>query len=243
MSCQAHTQGGVSSCVQEFTQTAHFEGGAGKAERLAVSKVVKQWRARLFDLGWFMRCLNEHIARMANEEDGCKGRFWEGRYKSQALLDEKALLTCMSYVDLNPIRAGMAKTPETSQYTSIHERILSKNVKQNTIPLLPFQGKERLNNNIDGIPFTEKDYFHLVDWSGRAIRSDKRGYIPKDLPPILHRLNIAPEDWLDAVQHAGHRYGIAMGPLVRIKAFAEKLGQRWLRCQTFSQKLYKPVPS
>ncbi|QXP44786.1 hypothetical protein FM038_012560 [Shewanella eurypsychrophilus] len=68
------------------------------------------------------------MARRANREDGCKGAFWEGRftyfiYKESSLLDEQALLACMMYVDLIPIRAGISNTLQASDYTSIQERI------------------------------------------------------------------------------------------------------------------------
>ena len=129
-----------------------------KIERDAISDIVNAWRKRLSDLSWFMKCLNEPIARQANKEDQCTGHFWEARFKSHALRSDEAVLTNMAYVDLNPIRAGMADTPETSKYTSIQERITpqfdfnraieeqlsSQDLRQFTLalkPLRPFSTK------------------------------------------------------------------------------------------------------
>lgn len=99
-------------------------GVVDQATQDVIDEWTKTYRARLSDLSWFMRVLNETIARQANAEDKVTGRFWEGRFKSQALLDEQAILTAMAYVDLNPIRAAMAETPEESEHTSVAERMI-----------------------------------------------------------------------------------------------------------------------
>ena len=93
------------------------------AQKVADNAWIARTRKRLAKLGWFMKCLKEPLARMANKEDGVKGHFWEGRYKSIAILDTEALLATCAYVDLNPMAAGLAPVPEESDYTSIKARI------------------------------------------------------------------------------------------------------------------------
>jgi REP element-mobilizing transposase RayT len=161
----------------------------------AVEETASIYRQRLIDISWFMRILNESIARQANAEDHCTGRFWQGRFTSQALLDDAALLACMAYVDLNPIRAKMANTPEESIHTSVSKRIISAKANQQPAALLPFVGGHR-QNMPKGIPFELIDYLSLVDVTGRCIREDKRGYIDDHTPEILTRLNICPDNWL-----------------------------------------------
>ncbi|MCP8899715.1 transposase [Gilvimarinus xylanilyticus] len=222
-----------------------------KPEVDVVDEVVEQWRSRLCDISWFMRCLNEPIARWANQEDNCTGRFFEGRFKSQALLDERAILSCMAYVDLNPIRATIADTPEASDFTSIQERLGIEPTTSVESPagndqdkplalaeLMPFAGSEHQNNSPNHLPFDLSDYLELVDWTGRAIRGDKRGAIDTKLPTILDRLGLPSKDWLDTCCHIERRFGRAIGPVAKVSELCESLNLNWIHGIQNCRKLY-----
>lgn len=205
----------------------------GNPERIGVL------RERLGSLSWFMRFINEPMARFANGEDGCTGRFWEGRFTSQALLDESAVLTCMAYVDLNPVRAGVSRSVEDSPHTSIRVRVRA--LKEKSPPrvrdeLLAPIGVQA-HHNSSGIPLTQ--YLALLDWTGRAIREDKPGVIPAAAPPLLSRLGLQEDAWVSHVTHYGRLYYRALGHVARLKAFAKRLGQDWLKGVTAAAALYK----
>ncbi len=168
-----------------------------QAEYKACEAIIEQWRTRLYDLSWFMKELNYDIACRANQEDDCKGHFWESRFKSQALLDEAALAAAMAYVDLNPVRAGIADKPETSEFTSIRARLQALGKNQPTAEGLAIFTGNPANNLIEGLPFRLIDYLELVDWTGRQYRRGKRTAEEK-LPDILSRLSINQRQWLQA---------------------------------------------
>ncbi|NNF16408.1 MAG: hypothetical protein HKN70_06650 [Gammaproteobacteria bacterium] len=193
-------------------------------EQQTVSESLAVYKDRLKDLSWFMKCLNEPTARRSNKEDKCTGHFWEGRYKAQAMVNESTLLSGMAYVDLNPIRAGVAETPEHSAHTSLKERITqSFNVKKAVEdqmaaghllgfnmalkPLLPFFNGD-IQQGPPSIPMRFADYLELVDWTGRVARQDKCGRIPSQCAPILTRINLSSELWLENATKFEARYRV-----------------------------------
>lgn len=204
-----------------------------KTELKLVAKLLATLRNRLSNLSWFMRCLNEPIARMANAEDHCTGRFWEGRFKSQALLDARAVLACMAYVDLNPIRAAIATTPEQSDYTSIQERIRDPN----DTTLRPFSEQQE-----DGVSFSLKEYLELVDWAGRELKRRKRGHTPAHSPRILARLQMDAAPVLDYLhKHDPPGFG-ALGPVSMLKSYAMSVGRKFIKGHVFGRALCPEQP-
>lgn len=199
------------------------------ADRLAAC------RQRLGSLAWFMRSLNEPIARRANREDACTGRFWEGRYKCQALLDDAAVLTCMSYVDLNPIRAGFAENLESSTHTSANLRIAG--LREH-----PERAQQLLASISNGVassrlPVTTEDYLDLIDWTARLTRADKRGRIETTEPPVLRKLGLSERQWHQQMLGTETNYWRAIGSAQALIEKAVAMGQGWLKGIGSAQRL------
>jgi hypothetical protein len=185
-----------------------------------------------------MKCLAEPIARLGNKEEKVTGHFWEGRFKAQPLPDETAIAACMVYVDLNPIRAGIAKTPEASDFTSVKERVADRQSASSVssadaqdvriehgqkagwlapVFLEPPRKKvrektsSRRASNKGCLAMSLDQYLQLLDWTGRQLRTDKRGSIPKELDPMLDRLQCSSESWLDLVKNFRKRFRVEIG--------------------------------
>ncbi len=217
-------------------------------------------RKRLSSLSWFMGRLNEFIARAANKEDEVKGRFWESRFKCQALLDVAAIAGCMTYVDLNPIRAGVAATPEESDFTSIQERIRAwykENIATDTQGVLSENNPQDIpNDSVDWLcpiasekdrrgilPMTTAEYLDLVDRSGRVIRSDKRGAIDSDLEPVLLRVGANPEEWTVTICRFDEKFSLVAGLITSLRDFANQLGKRWFKGVAAAQAAFVSLPT
>lgn len=221
-------------------------------------ELIKELRLRLSDISWWMRSLAEPIAVRANKEDDCTGRFWQGRYKSQLILDDASLLACACYVDLNPIRAAMAETLGTSKFTGANERVedLAKVEPSDRNQTLEWErDRERKQSGwlspveIDRGTCSEKEgrsnprrtsekgflaisvtrYIQLLDWTACQLRPNKQGATPGQIPPILSLLGIKPESWCEVVSKYGRVFKRVAGKVESVAKEAGRRKQKWLQ--------------
>ena len=251
-------------------------------------KRLKEKRQRLSSISWFMRFLSERIAKEANKQDECSGRFWEGRFKAQVLLDDAAILACMQYVDLNPIRAGIAKTPEGSDFTSAQDRLrdLKTAAAECSVASLQCSGKAVPNTDLEEVPVSERrqfdaavehgakagwlspvplepkrqavrakkterrasnrgflplgleEYLSLLDWTARQVRTDKRGSMPADLEPIMERLGVSAELWVECVVNFRKWFRSAVGRPKSMSTRADSRGHNRAISISSSRRLF-----
>jgi hypothetical protein len=218
-----------------------------------------QWiatvRGRLQSLSWFMKCLKEPLSRLANRQDKTRGTFFEGRFRSVAVVDEEALLAISVYIDLNPVAAQVATTPETSDYTSIKQRVDHVEAEGKTdqlqaadggsvagseaaagleesLWLCPIEDRRALDSTREGMMqgFSLGSYIKLVDYTGRLFRQGKSS-ISADLVGIFERLGCSAQSW--QVRMEKLRGGSLLGRFfatsrAKLREIAERIGVRHL---------------
>lgn len=218
-----------------FPQAVREAGLCGPGEH-ALKLLL--WRERLGSLSWFMRCLNEWIARRANREDHCSGRFWEGRFRSQALLDEGALVTCMAYVDLNPIRAGLAARPEDAVFTSIRERLLHAAKARRSPPGLMACADQAVRSR-DSLPIRFDDYAEIVRFAAKAIRAGKAVEVPAAVTARLERHALDSRNFIETLRSYPRRFFTMVGQVHRIETESTRRG--YMRCPGVSgaRRMYR----
>ena len=224
-------------------------------QRLDDPQWIATTRCRLQNVGWFMKCLKEPLARLAIREDEATGAFFEGRYKSIGILDEEALLAVCAYIDLNPVAAGIEPALESSAYTSIKQR--DENVEdrgriadlavaqagsvagsvaeaglEESLWLCPIEDRRGLDSGREGMlaGFSLGSYFLLVDYTGRLFR-DGKAAISAQLAGVFNRLEVSAERWtsrLEAFRNGRLLGRFFAGSRARLQELAGKLRVRHL---------------
>jgi hypothetical protein len=208
---------------------------------------VTKIRTRLSDISWWMRILCQKIGTRANQDDKETGKFFQGRFKAVRLLDDEAVLACSAYVDLNPIRAGIATSIKTSDFTSAQLRFESARTTDPTDPTSPdaFLSPIKLDDSKRGVgpkpsksrrrcsdkgvlPLSSMDYLQLLDLTARMHKSDKVGFTPRGLAPLLERVGIEVADWQMLTKDFGRMFSQVAGKARTVSAMRSlKTGRRF----------------
>lgn len=196
-------------------------------------KSISEMRIKMADISWFMRCLNEDIARTANVEDNVAGRFWHQRYETKALLDKTAIIIAMNYVDLLPIINNEVTTLAKCS-TSVKARIKThKNNKEKTF-LLPIKTKYKANS----IDFDLDDYINIINWTSKGILGKQPKKIKDEILASFKKLPINFETWTNLTQNFVNKTSFAVGNPSNLNNFNITTGKKFCKSISFSRELY-----
>lgn len=249
---------------------AHREGEKGweiRVEDLLRDRAaLEKRRRRLADVSWYMRCLNEWIARRANGEDKCTGRFWEGRFRCQALVDEGAVLACMIYVDLNPVRAALATGLEDSWFTSVYDRLRAarashrlaamdrkggadttgkwQSVEEERRAVREAEWLEPLGQTeCPALQLDLEHYLNLAEWTAGVLPGNPAAFPCESVESLLDRFQLDAERWAENVASYGSLFHCLVGSGERMVREARRRGRSWFRGRRASARLYGRAPT
>lgn len=222
---------------QLFPQRRTREGDAAEPAEMDLKVLVArsaELRLRLSSVSWFMRCVSEVIARWANAEDQCTGRFWEGRFKSTLLSDNAAVLGGMIFVDLNALQATETSSVENAPCTGLRERLqdlaaVPPDVNRAKAELLVATGEQsgwlspmrcqEVNEKISGTCSSGQrrasdwccadlsliDYRQLAEWTAACVRSGGAHAVLEYPPRVVRGLQLDPTGWLNLISRFSKR--------------------------------------
>jgi hypothetical protein len=150
------------------------------------------------------------------------------------LESDQALAAAMVYVDLNPVRAGIAEGILDSRHPSVRQRagdIRAGRADPNET-LKPIAG---IGQSV--LALTNAQYIEWVDWSGRQMYPGKRGKIEVSEPRALAKLGIATQRWEHDVRVVGNGYRRVVGTAQELIDRAIALGQQWLEGIAYARSL------
>lgn len=244
--------------TKPMKKEARFAPTADEIKDVLIRFKKETLSKRFADISWFMRELDQYVAVKANKDDKCRGSFFESRFKSQLLADDKAKLTCAIYCDLNEIRSKLANSVENSFFTSAHLRSQAeiakrnlksfekinlkkpltyhqdKNIKEQTAQaqlgdwLAPFKNQENTSHK-PALNITLEKYLELLDYTGREYHKKKPGIIPGTIAPILDAMDLDHKHWMQNIQNYGKWYYRVLGPLAKLQDQLSATKQLWFK--------------
>ena len=211
---------------------------------------VQELRMRLSNPSWLIRQLSQYMGIRCNAEDQIRGHFWESRFGMRRLLDEAAVLACLAYVDLNPVRASMVGSIEDYPHVSIGERLraLDDDAVDTSSWLAPLelagqcdgtsvtvvnrlsrkQLAEILDNSssteLGSLPMKLEDYAELLRWLASQHRGDGTTALCR-VPSILTKLKLDPVGFSSSANQFGRRFSTAAGCPASLAIEAERRGR------------------
>ena len=178
---------------------------------------IEVLRERLGDLSWYMKCLNHHVARKANIEDDCTGKFWEARFhSSRPMKSLEDLYACMAYIDLNPLSAGASDTPgESDDHASLGHRMsearqVAGKMASGLSPMDICPDTRHIHTRLDeALPLTLENYLAHIEWlaGGRALSHSPGSAYEATAPPSIENPRMYMRAFLKYFRRWGRKQG------------------------------------